>query len=344
MKPKRPPTIADVARLAKVSAGTVSRAMGGSPRVSPETEQRVREAVEALHYRPNLAARRLSTGKTLSIAVIVPFFTRPSVSERLCGAMAALADTPYDLIIHNVSTPEQRADCFKLFPHRRQADGVLIISLAPSDDDVPRLLRADVPIVLIDADHPGLTEVHRIVVDDVRGGRCATEHLLGLGHTRIGFVGDPADNPFHFTSSRDRHRGYLEAHEAAGLSPRPEYTLEGKHCRAEAQHLAEALLALAEPPTAIVAASDTQAFGVLEACRRAGLRVPEDLSLIGYDDLEMADVVGLTTIRQPLRTSGNLGMAQLLNLLRSPQSAEPVRTLLPTELVIRRTTGPPCAR
>jgi DNA-binding LacI/PurR family transcriptional regulator len=175
MKPKRASTLSDVGKLARVSAGTVSRALAGNPRVSEATRACVLQAAEALHYAPNLAARRLSTGKTLSIAVIVPFLTRPSVSERLDGALRALAGTPYDLIIHNVATPEQRADCFKRFPHRRQVDGVLIISLAPSDDDVPRLQRADVPIVFIDADHPGLTEAHRIVVDDVAGGRLAIE-------------------------------------------------------------------------------------------------------------------------------------------------------------------------
>jgi len=337
MKPKRASTLSDVGRLARVSAGTVSRALAGNPRVTEATRARVLQAAEALHYAPNLAARRLSTGKTLSIAVIVPFFTRPSVSERLDGALRALAGTPYDLIIHNVATPEQRADCFKRFPHRRQVDGVLIISLAPSDDDVPRLQRADVPIVFIDADHPGLTEAHRIVVDDAAGGRLATEHLIRLGHTKIGFIGNRIESPFYFHPIRDRYRGYRKAHADARLPLRPEYHVEDEYGRAQARRMAAALLDLPEPPTAIFAASDTLAFGALEAARCAGRRVPEDLSVIGYDDIEMAEVVGLTTIRQLLFESGKLGMELLLDLLHAPRAAS-VPRFLPTELVIRRTS------
>ncbi len=340
MKPKRASTLSDVGKLAKVSPGTVSRALAGNPRVSDATRERVLHAAEALHYAPNLAARRLSTGKTLSIAVIVPFFTRPSVSARLDGAAQVLAETPYDLIIHNVATPEQRADCFKRFPHRRQVDGVLIVSLAPSDDDVPRLQRADVPIVFIDADHPGLTEAHRIVIDDVAGGRQATQHLIGLGHTRIGFIGTRIESPFPFHPIRDRYRGYVNAHADARLPVYPEYHLQDDYGRPQARRMAAALLALEEPPTAIFAASDTLAFGVLEAARSAGRRVPEDLSVIGYDDIEMADVVGLTTVRQLLFESGRLGMELLLDLVRSPRVA-PGPTFLPTEIAIRSTTLPP---
>ena len=342
MRPKPASTLSDVGRLAKVSPGTVSRALTGNARVSDATRERVLQAAEALHYAPNLAARRLSTGKTLSIAVIVPFFTRPSVSERLDGAAQVLAETPYDLIIHNVATPEQRSDCFKRFPHRPQVDGVLIVSLAPSDDDVPRLQRADVPIVFIDADHPGLTEAHRIVVDDAAGGRLATEHLIRLGHTRIGFIGNPVGGPFYFHPTRDRYRGYQKAHADARLPLRPEYHLEDEYGRPQAQRMAAALLALKEPPTAIFAASDTLAFGVLEAAKSAGRRVPEDLSVIGYDDIEMAEVVGLTTVRQLLFESGKLGMELLLDLLHTPRAAS-VPKLLPTDLVIRSTTRSPRA-
>lgn len=337
---KKPPTIWDVARRARVSPGTVSRALAGNPRVTPATRARVVEAAEGLQYRPNLAARRLSTGRTLSISVLVPFFTRPSVSERLNGAVGVLAETPFDLVIHNVASPRQRAAVFERFPNRHQADGVLIISLTPNDDDVARIRRADVPVVLIDADNAALADLHRIIVDDVAGGRAVTEHLIRLGHTGIGFVGDIEENPFHFTSSRDRHLGYRQAIEAKGLPPRPELFAEGEHGRDVARHLAARMLGLPEPPTAIVAASDTQAFGVLEAARERGLRVPEDLSVVGYDDIEMAAVAGLTTMRQPLYESGRLGMGLLLHLVRDPEARQ-MRHLLASELVVRRSTAPP---
>jgi len=323
-----------------VSAGTVSRVMSGDRRVHPDTRDRVLAAVGALGYRPNPAARQLSSGRTLSIAILAPFFTRPSVTERLRGALEAVAETPFELVIRNVATPAQRSECFRRLPNRHQADGVLLISLWPDDDDAAEIRHADLPVVLIDAEHPALVEHHRILVDDVAGGRAAVAHLVELGHERIAFLGDRVDDAFHFRSSHDRHRGYSEGLAAAGLPRRDEYSSMGEHSRAEAQRQALELLRLAEPPTAIVAASDTQAFGALEAAREHGTRVPEQLSVVGYDDIEAAELVGLTTIHQPLHESGRLGMSLLLDKLRQPNGSA-AHHLLPTELVERRTTAPP---
>ncbi len=337
----KPVTIRDVARRAGVSPGTVSRVMGGFPGVAEATRRRVLACIEELGYRPNPAAQRLSSGKSLTVAVTVPFFTLPSVSARLNGAINLLAGTSYDLIIHNIQVPEERPACFQNIPRRRQADGLLIISISPlCESEVAPLVQADIPIVLIDADHPKLTSLPRVVVDDEEGGRLATEHLLGLGHRRIGFMGDLADNPFHMTSTRDRLRGHRQALEAAGLEAREQDRLEAGHTRAEARRLARGLLASPDRPTAVFAASDTQAAGVLEAARDLGLRVPGQLSVVGYDDIELAEIVGLTTIRQPLFRSGQRGMQLLLDALRG-HPAPPAREVLPLELVVRGTTAPP---
>jgi DNA-binding LacI/PurR family transcriptional regulator len=182
--------------------------------------------------------------------------------------------------------------------------------------------------------------LHRVTVDDVAGGQVATEYLIELGHTQIGFVGDIVDNPFNFVSSRGRYRGYCKALEAAGIPSRPEYYGEDQHGRREARITAKKMLALPDRPTAIFAASDTQAVGVLEAARDLMLRVPEDLSVIGYDDIEIADIMGLTTMRQMLFESGQRGVELLLETLENPQM-EPVHEVLPTELVVRGTTAPP---
>jgi DNA-binding LacI/PurR family transcriptional regulator len=153
-------------------------------------------------------------------------------------------------------------------------------------------------------------------------------------------VGDLIDNPFNFTSSRDRYFGYRKALEAAGIPVRSEYYGEDHHGRREARLLAERILALSDPPTAIFAASDTQAVGVLEAAWEAGMTVPDDLSVVGYDDIELADILGLTTMRQLLFESGQRGVELLLETLKHPDS-EPVYEVLPTELVVRDTTAPP---
>jgi DNA-binding LacI/PurR family transcriptional regulator len=332
-----PVTIRDVAEYAGVGVGTVSRVLNDNPSVSDATRQKVLAAIESLDYTPNPIARRLSLRKTLAIAVIVPFFTRPAFTERLRGVEYALADSEYDLILFNVETTTKRDTYFNDVPRRERFDGLLIVSLSPRNGDVEHLLQAGVPTVLIDARHPHLS---RVVIDDVAGGRLATQHLIELGHRKIGFVGDQLDNPFNFISSRDRYEGYRQALAEASITFRAQHHRQEEHGREPARQMASDLLATSDPPTAIVAASDTQAFGVLEAARDAGLSVPGDLSVIGYDDIEIAEYLGLTTIRQPLFALGVEGVELLLDSIANPPPA-PRRVLLPVELVVRGTTAPP---
>jgi DNA-binding LacI/PurR family transcriptional regulator len=280
-------------------------------------------------------ARRLSLGKTLTVAAIVPFFTRPAELERLRGVESTLAGSEYDLIVFNVETVERRDECFVDVPRPDRVDGVLIISLTPSDEDVKRFKSSGVPVVLVDTHHPDLS---RAVTDDVAGGQLATQHLIDLGHRRIAYVGDLLSNPFNFTSSRDRYQGYRQALETAGIPFQPDYH-QGEHGRYEARHLTAELLALPERPTAIFAASDTQAMGVLEAARDVGMVVPRDLSVIGYDDIEIAEYLGLTTIRQSLYESGQRGVELLLKTLEN--QGAPESRVLPIELVARATTARP---
>jgi DNA-binding LacI/PurR family transcriptional regulator len=335
-----PATIRDVAQKAGVGLATVSRVINNSPLVSEATRKRVLETIAELQFSPSLMARRLSLGKTLTVAVIVPFFTRPAFVERLRGIESTLAESEYDLIIHNVENIEKRDLYFRKVPRPERADGVLIISLPPRDHDVQFLAQSAVPIVLVDANHPSLTSLNRVVTDDVSGGRAATQHLIDLGHRRIGYISDPLESPFKFTASYDRYQGYRQALEAAGIPFRPEYHGWGEHGRYEARRLASRMLSSPERPTAIFAASDTQALGVLEAARDLNLRVPEDLSVVGYDDIEVAEYLRLTTIRQLLFESGKRGVELLLEVLANAP-AQPVCETLPVELIVRGTTAPP---
>lgn len=333
-------TIRDVAKRAGVGLGTVSRVINDSPQVSEATRERVQTAIAALNFMPNPTARRLSLGKTLTIAVIVPWFTRPAEVERLRGVENTLAESDYDLVLYNVETPEKRDAYFRDVTRSERADGVLIISLSPRDDDVERLARSTVPIVLVDANHPSLKSLNRVITDDVAGGRMATQHLLDLGHTRIGYISDPIDTPFNFTSSRDRLQGYRQALQAAGIPFQSDYHRQGEHGRYEARRLANEMLQLPDRPTAIFATSDTQALGVLEAAQDCGLRVPEELSVIGFDDIEISEYIGLTTIRQLLYESGKRGVELLLDVLED-SAAKPICEVMPTELIVRRTTAAP---
>lgn len=336
--PMKKATIRDVANRAGVGLGTVSRVINDSPLVSEATRERVNQVIQDLNYVPNPTARRLSLRKTLTIAAIAPFFTRPSFIERLRGIENSLAESEYDLIIYNVETVERRESLIREIPRRERVDGVIIIALSPRDEDIPFLSQADVPVVLVDTNHPSLTMMNRVVVDDVEGGIIATQHLVDLGHRRIGYISDPLENPFNFTSSLFRFRGYLQALNEAEIPFRNDYHGQGEHGRYEAHRLALKMLTLPERPTAIFAASDTQAMGVMEAARDLNMHIPSDLSVIGYDDIEVAEYLGITTIRQLLFESGQRGVDLLLRALENP-SMEPECVKLPTELIVRQTTA-----
>ncbi|MCU0495014.1 MAG: LacI family transcriptional regulator [Chloroflexaceae bacterium] len=331
-------TIRDVARRAGVGLGTVSRVLNNSPLVSDATRQRVLDVIAELDYAPSHVARNLSLGRTQTIAAIAPFFTRPSVVERLRGAEATLAGSPYDLVVFNVESVERRNSCLQTVPRRDRYDGLLLISLAPQPAEVAAMRSAGVPVVVIDKTVPDLPCV---TIDDQAGGHMATYHLINLGHRRIAYLSDPLRDPlnFEFTSSQDRYLGYRKALANAGISFRDDYHVSGPHDRYEARVLAQRLLAMDEPPTAIFAASDTQAMGVLEAARDCRLRVPHDLSVIGFDDIDVAAYLNLTTIRQPLFETGARGVEMLLTMLENPDRTHS-NERLPVSLVVRGTTAP----
>jgi DNA-binding LacI/PurR family transcriptional regulator len=328
------PRIRDVAGRAGVSAATVSRVLNGTARVAPAKAAKVHEAIEELGFRPSSLARGLSLGRTGSIGVIAPFFTHWGTLARLRGITDAAAQEGYDVLIFDVETAKQRADALLRFARRDRVDGVLIVSVPLDDADVERLRREDVAAVLVDVAHPVLS---RVTIDDEAGGRLATEHLLARGHTRIGFVGDLPTSPLGFNASDRRHRGYEQALAAAGVQPDPGLTRRGVHGRESARELTRELLALREPPSAVFAASDTQAIGVLEAAEAAGLDVPGDLAVIGFDDVEIAEILKLTTVRQPLAEIGAGALGLLLAELRDGPR-EPVEVVHPLALIERQTT------
>lgn len=334
-------TIADVAKQAGVGLGTVSRVLNGSPQVRDETRQRVLAAIAELEYRPNPLARGLSLGRSHTLGVVVPFFTHASAVERLRGVAAALEGSRYDLVLFNVSSPDHRDEHLASLTRRDRADGLLVMSLPPPPRELERLTSSRVPVVLVDARGE---DVPMVVTDDVAGGRLATQHLVDLGHERIAFIGDDPGNPFGFTAGSQREQGYREVLDAAGLAQRPELVRHGRHDREEARTLAADLLALPDAPTAVFASSDVQATGVLAAAVATGRRVPEDLSVIGFDDIELSTYVGLTTVRQPLFDSGYLGARLLLDALDTNEPPTAGEHELPLELVERSTTAPPSKR
>lgn len=339
MRAARQATIADVAAEAGVGVGTVSRVLNGGANVREATRRKVLEVMGRLGYRPSHLAAALSRGTSRTVAVVVPFVTRPSVVVRLAGALAVFDERGYDAVVCNVETPQQRDRHLQALVARHRADGVVVVSLRLAERHLFSFERARVPLVMVDAEAPG---VPRTVIDDIAGGRLATQHLLSLGHRRIGFVGDSfahgSDEDLAFVSSRRRLDGYRRALRAAGVEYDHSLVQRGPH--EAAAELAGQLLALPRPPSAVFAASDTQAIGVLAAAERLGVPVPGQLSVIGFDDIEAATLHGLSTVRQPLERSGAEG-ARRLCILLSGKSVRPMRQELPLE-VVRRSTSASC--
>ncbi len=333
-------TIRDVAREAGVSVATASRVLNGKDIVKPLTRDRILSVMAELGFSPSPAARRLSLGRTLTIGVVVSFLTRPQAAERLRGVDAVLADSEFDLVIYNVESVAKRDHYLDTLATSQRADGLLVMSLPPAPETAAALSDSPVPVVFIDVHTPSVDHLPRVIGDDVAGGALAARHLLELGHRRIAFIGDALADPFGFTSSRDRERGFRDELRRAGVDIPAEWIGHGAHGRYEARDLARRMLTAESRPTAIFTASDTQALGVIAAARELGLHVPDDLSVVGYDDIEAADYVGLTTVRQQLFESGRRGAAILLAEIDNRTDGPAIAHLTP-ELVVRVTTSPP---
>lgn len=326
-------TIKDVARKANVGIGTVSRVINESAEVSPNTRRKVKKAIQDLDYTPNITARRLSLGKTWQIGVVLPYLTLPSYVERLRGVQQALGGTDYYPILYSVGNPAQRDEYLVTLSEKTQVDGLLVISMPLSPPQTAKIHANQIPTVLIDACNQ---TIPHIVVDDVTGGRMAVEHLIELGHTRIGFLSDYLDTPFQH-SGKDRYHGYREALDGHDIPYQAQYVVEGDRGRENARRLALQLLELDSPPTAIFASSDTHAIGVLDAAGEMGVSVPDQLSVIGYDGIRDAEYLNLTTISQPLFETGVRGAELLLNLINGEDP--PFRSCeLPLKLLERGTT------
>jgi DNA-binding LacI/PurR family transcriptional regulator len=333
------PTIHDVAARAGVSTATVSRYLRGE---KVRAADAVRAAVAELGYSPNAVAQSLKSGRTATIGVVVPDVTNPFFAAVAKGLEQVCRAQSFRMLLANSDEDAEREqEILADLVHR--VDG-MILAPATEQDRAPLHLReTGVPVVFLDRELAGGELFDAVLVDNAGGARAAAEHLIGLGHTRIAFINGPVDT----TPARGRREGFLAALDEAGLKPAHEHDLDGGFREDTAHQLALRLLALPHPPTAIFTGNNLMTVGVLKALQEMRVRVPADISVVGFDDLTLGSLLRppLTCVHRPDVEQGALAMRLLLNRIREQAPDRPRRIVLGTELVVRESTGkPPKAR
>ena len=333
MTVSKKPTIYDVARRAGVSITTVSRMLNTPDKVNSETREKVLAAIDTLGFVPKAEARARAMQHTRHIGVITPFFTAPSFIQRLRGIAETLSPENYELVIYTVDSKDHLHGYLSSLPLTGNLDGLIILSLPVDDTQVRRLIDHGLPTVLIEYPHPKLNCVE---IDDVEGGHMATTYLLGKGHRRIAFLGDTDLPEYSIHPVSLRLSGFRHALKKARIKLPDTFVRLAPYSQEQTRQAAKELLNLPDPPTAIFAATDFQALGVLKAARQLDINVPEQLAVIGFDDLDMAEYADLTTISQHLDESGRLAVEILLAQIAAP-SRPPRHVKLPLKLIERQT-------
>jgi len=331
-------TIQDVARAAGVAASTVSRYLNGQLRVSPATEARVLEAVRKLGYVPNAQARNLARRRSGVIGFVVPELRNPYFGEIADFVVEAVEQHGLLVLLCSTRSQEARQSAYIDLLATGAIDGMLYLGSFRSNERLAAAIRGGLPVVVVYEPIAGLPPVHTVVMDDYAGGYQATSYLVALGHRRIAFVSGPSE----LGSVQERYRGYSDALRKGGLDPDQQIRLSGHFTEQFGMSALPYLLAAAEPPTAAFVPSDYIALGVLSAAEANGIRVPQDLSIVGFDDIRFSQYVRprLTTIRSPLDRLAETGVDLLFERLGDQDT--PARTeVLPVELVVRESAAPP---
>jgi DNA-binding LacI/PurR family transcriptional regulator len=332
---KKSPTIYDVAKLAGVSISTISRVLNSPDKVNAETHKRVMNAIDRLGFIPRAEARAHALQSTNRIGVLTPFFTAPSFVQRFRGVASALSKANYELVIYPVDSIDHLQGYISSIPLMRNIDGLVIMSLALGDQDAQRLSNNGMETVLIEHSHPKLNS---ILIDDERGGQMVAEYLIKKGHKTFGFLGDiEPPEKFAIHPVKSRLAGFKQTLQDAGLSLPKICIRSTPYSQEETRQAAYELLGMSKPPSAVFVASDIQALSAMKVARQLGIKIPDDIAIIGFDDIDVAEHVDLTTIRQHLDESGRLAAEILLARIR--EHDRPLQHInLPLKLIERMTT------
>lgn len=322
--------IADVARMANVSTATVSRVISNAGTVKKETAEKVLEAIKKLNYQPNMLARQLRRSETKTILVVVPDITNTFFSAVLRGIESVAIENGYQVLLGDARNNVETETSYLTILGQKKADGLILLT-ARTDQKILEELSQDYPVVLACEYYEG-TVLPTVSIDNVSSARKATEYLISLKHNRIGHI----SGPLNVVVGRDRCKGFHQAMSKHGLSVDPSLVQEGEFSFESGFNLMMKFLSLEEPPTAIFAGNDEMAMGAVKAAKSKGFRVPEDLSVVGFDDIKFASIFepALTTIAQPTFDMGRKAMHLLLRLINN-EELEKDQFILPDNLIVR---------
>jgi len=324
--------IVEIAEKAGVSPATVSRALRGLHHVNEKTRKKIVEAAQLLDYplRADLLPRTAAE-QTNSIGVIAPFLSRWYFAQALAGVEQALREAGMDLLLYNFAQVDARQRVFQQKKLIGKVDGLIVISLPPTEKEFEQILNLGIPVSLLGVPDKRCSSVS---IDDIRGAEIATQHLIDMGHRDIAIMVGQNSFAFKFEVADQRKHGFLKTLEANGIEFNPQFELIADFDTHTAELAMDEFLTRKKQPTAIFCESDEMAYGAMKAIRKKGLSVPEDISVVGYDDHEFAAILGLTTIAQPARFLGQLAASQILAMIEKPESTMSQMTV-PTSLVLR---------
>jgi LacI family transcriptional regulator len=334
----RRPTIREIAKDSGVSVATVSRVLNGHPDVAPTTRDTVMRHVKEGSFVTNRTARALAGGRTGLIGLTVPFFDAEYFMQIAGGAAAALKERDARFVVSPTEHEHDREVSLLERVMHGTTDGAILILPSESNEELLSLKRWGCPFVVLDPSMPTHEDIPTVTAAHWSGARAMTEYLIALGHRRIGVITGTTG----WVATTDRLGGYRAALVAAGLPAPPEIIADGNFQIESGYSGAKQLLSLSAPPSAIFAFNDNMAVGALQAARELGFRVPEDVSVAGFDDALAASITmpRLTTVRQPLREMGRVG-AEILYRLIEGRPVDVMRVELSTKLVVRESTAPP---
>lgn len=324
------PGIKEVAKQANVSIATVSRVLSRPETVAKETIKKVLEVIEDLNYQPNAAARQLRMSETTTILVVVPDITNTFFSDVLRGIEFVALENGYQVLLGDADNSAEREKGYLSILRQKKAAGMILLT-AGIEADIVEEIASEYPVVLACEYLEGVN-VPTVSIDNVSGARKATEYLINLGHKRIGFISGPMNSVL----SRDRLKGFYQAMGQYNLKVEPELVQEGNFSYKSGLNMTLKLLAYSHTPTAVFAANDEMAFGAVNAIERKGLSVPNDISVIGFDNIKFSAIFkpALTTISQPTFDIGTKAMELLIGLM-TKQEMKKTQYILENKLVLR---------